>query len=116
MGKTVEQIMLEHTEACLRGNIEEAVSHYCEDAFVVSQNGVFRGRDEIRKIMVNMAENVVTPGTKHEILHIYSEGNIGYGEWRAENDHIAVLYAVDTFVIRDGKIAVQTAGIVAKPK
>ena len=116
MGKTVEQIMLEHTEASLRGDIEEAMSHYCEDAVIISQNGVFKGHDEIKKLILNMMTNVVTHGTKQETLRIYTEGNIGYGEWRAENEHMEISYAADTFVIRDGKIAVQTAGIVARKK
>jgi len=110
------QIILEHTAASIKGDMDVIMSHYAEDAVIISANGVYRGHDQIRALNENMLKNVVFPGTKFHIMDVRAEGNIGYGQWRAENDKVEITYAVDTFVIRDGKIAVQTAGVVAGPK
>ena len=116
MAKSVGEILKLHTIALLSGDIEEALSHYADDAVLIMEEGIYRGLDGVRTFMQDTMDNVITKNTKHTTISVHIEGDIAYAEWIAESDKAIIEYAADTFIIRDGKILVQTAAAVMKMK
>ena len=98
------------------GDVEKTLADYAPDAFMINQNKVIRGTEELRAHFENSVNNVLIPGTKSETLIKQCVGNIAYVVWKAENDKLIFPYASDTFVIENGKIVAQTFAAVVQKK
>ena len=116
MAKTVEQILDDHMYYLGIGDVEKTLEDYAPDAFMINQNKVIRGTQELRAHFANSVKNVLTPGTKSETLIKQCVDNVGYVVWKAETDKLIFSYASDTFVIENGKITAQTFAAVVQKK
>ena len=101
-----ERVVEHHMQAGNNRNLEAMLSDYAADAILVSPDGVVKGKQAIRsafaKMMTQEPYPVITPDKK-----IY-EGNVGYIVWTANAGQANELHGSDTFILRDGKIVVQT--------
>jgi len=103
-----EAMMEHHSEALAAEVMDEAaldelLSDYHEDAvFISNLGGIVRGHDAIRTIFSSAG---AMPGFERTSRHV--EGDTGYVTWKADG----IPFGADTFVMRDGKIAVQTVAL-----
>ncbi len=101
-------MMEHHSEALTAEVMDEAalddlMSDYHEDAvFISNLGGVVHGRDAIRPLFASAG---AMPGFERTSHHV--DGDIGYVSWKADG----IPFGTDTFVMRDGKIAVQTVAL-----
>jgi hypothetical protein len=77
-----------------------------EDVVVLTGFGVFNGRDQIR-ILAELLEAQI-PGGTFDYTTVLVHGDVAFLEWTAEGPTARVRDGVDSFVIRDGRIVVQT--------
>jgi hypothetical protein len=77
-----------------------------EDVVVLTGFGVFTGRDQIR-ILAELLEAQI-PGGTFGYTTVLVHGDVAFLEWTAEGPTARVRDGVDSFVIRDGRIVVQT--------
>lgn len=83
--------------------LDELMSDYHDDAvFISNLGGVVSGAAAIRPLFAVAA---AMPGFERTCIHV--EGEVGYVTWKADG----IPFGTDSFVMRDGKIAVQTVAL-----
>jgi len=103
---TTEAVFGHHLQAMTTRQLDEVMLDFTEESVVLSQNGVFRGLAEVRAFFEG-ALNVFTPDviSKLQIANQEVAGDYAYIVWSAAP---TILFASDTFYIRDGKIMMQS--------
>ncbi len=97
-------ILDHHAEMLDAGDVDGLMEDYAEDAvFISNLGGVVSGLDAIRGIFAATSGGVA--GFEAGVEHV--DRDVGYVTWKAEG----IPFGTDTFVIRDGKIAVQTVAL-----
>jgi hypothetical protein len=111
---TPQDVFDRHVAALVAGDLDALTADYAPDALVVTPTGVSRGRDEIRGLLtgmlpafqdVRLAARVAVFADDALLLH-----------WSAESRSHRVDDGVDTFVFRDGAIALQTISCTLVPR
>lgn len=99
-------VVLRHVDAFKTQDVDAVMRDYADNAVLITPEHTFRGKEEVRAF-VQGAMTQFPPELFQSITvtRMDSEGEVVYGLWHA-NPIIKV--AADTYVIRDGKIAVQT--------
>ena len=102
------------TEAVLRNHLRAAkvgvdalLADYTEQSVMITQDATYRGIAEIRRFFTALLEDL-PPGFFDRMMKISREeivGEVGYLLWNGEP---IVSQATDTFLVRDGKILLQT--------
>ena len=70
-----------------------------------------------RAVYEGLFSGVFAPGTFELTPDVtVVEGEVAYIAWHATGAHVEVPFASDTLIVRDGKIAIQTAAGVINPK
>lgn len=101
--------MMDHHSEALAAEVmddaalDEIAADYHDDAvFISNLGGVVSGVAGIRAIFAS-AGNL--PGFEQTSHHV--DGDVGYTTWKADG----IPFGTDTFLLRDGKIAVQTVAL-----
>lgn len=103
------QVFEHHSRALARGDVDDVLSDYTEDSVVITASGVRKGRKAIRGAFEGFVAGLLKPGTYEFTLDSLSvEGEIAYVIWHAKCATANIVLGTDTFVVKDGKIAVQT--------
>jgi ketosteroid isomerase-like protein len=103
------QVFEHHTRALGRGDVDEIVSDYTDDSILMTPTAVLKGPIAIRGAFEGFVAGLFKPGTYEFTLDRLSvEGEIACAIWHAKCASADIVFGTDTFLIRDGKIAVQT--------
>lgn len=103
-----EKTLIHHLQSIGEGDIDGILSDYTEDAILITPDGTLRGHDEIRPLFEKFVSDILPVGSDFEISQQIIEGEVAYIVWSAESPGYKIPIGTDTFVIRDGKIVVQT--------
>lgn len=106
MARTPQEIFQHHAEVLIAGDLEGIVSDYSDDAVFITPNGVLRGKDGVREGFTKLLSDV--PNAEWDVPTQIFEGDVLFIEWSAKAAGSRVEDGIDTFVFRDGQIAVQT--------
>ena len=106
MSRTPQEVFQHHAEVLIAGDLEGIVSDYADDAVFITPAGVLRGKDGVREGFTKLLQDV--PNAEWEVPTQFFEGDVLFIEWKATAANSRVEDGVDTFVFRDGEIAVQT--------
>ncbi|KPL67755.1 hypothetical protein SZ64_06270 [Erythrobacter sp. SG61-1L] len=99
------------------GNVDAIMADYADDAVVLQQGRAFQGKDAIRGLFENMFKRPAGPAPsappaggangggapKMNVTRVWEEGNVGFMTWE-----MGPMKATEEFIVRDGKIQVQT--------
>jgi hypothetical protein len=113
----VRAILDHQYEAFFAGSADEILKDFAEDAVLIGEDGVATGRDAIHAVYAEMFSGLFVPGTYEFVAgaeHIH--GEIAYITWSATCASANVTLGTDTFVVRNGKIVVQTTAAKIEPK
>ena len=103
--KQTEAVFSHHVQALGEG-LESVMSDYAENSVLYTPDGPKRGRGEIRAFFETfMADTLPKLLKSFKLLRTDIDGEILYVTWTA--GEVAPL-GTDTFIIREGKIQVQT--------
>jgi ketosteroid isomerase-like protein len=103
------QVFEHHSRALGRGDVDEILSDYTEESVLITPNAVLKGHKAIRGAFEGYVAGLFKPGTYEFTLDTLSvEGEIAYAIWHAKCASANIVLGTDTFVVKDGKIAVQT--------
>ena len=107
-------VLEHHLAALAAGDVDQVLEDYTDASVLVTQDGVFRGREELRTLFAGFVAGLLAPGTYEFVLDRTEVcGDVAYIVWNAKCAEADVRLGTDTFVVRDGKIAVQTfAGLI----
>jgi len=112
------QAVLDHHLAAFgAGDADEIAKDYTDESVLINQQGVVVGRDAIRDTLAGIFAGPFAPGTYDFTMDLTAvEGETAYIVWHARCATIDIVLGSDTFIVRDGKIAVQTFAIKVEPR
>ena len=104
-----QAVMAHHMESMMVRNFPEVLADYTNDSIVMTPEGTATGIEQIQAAMGAMAP-LLTPENlaKFQLIRQDIQGEIAYVAWAMPG---VVPFGCHTFVIRNGKIAVQTLSI-----
>jgi hypothetical protein len=103
--RTPEEVFAHHGEALGAENLEEILADYSEDAVLIVQGTVYRGREGAREVFTQLLSDV--PQAQWSLNTVFAD-DVLYLEWKATGGGRKVEDGIDTFVFADGMIRVQT--------
>lgn len=105
MARTPEEVFEHHGTSLGAEDLAEIVADYADDAILIAQGKVYRGKDGAREMFTQLLSDV--PQAQWELATTFAD-DVLYLEWKATGGGHRVDDGVDTFVFRDGMIRVQT--------
>ena len=103
-----EQVLQHHLQAFDQGDMDGVMSDYAENAVLLTPKGPKQGHAEIREVLEWMARSIFTPDCKFQMIQQLVEDEIAFIVWAAESHQCRIPLATDTFLVRNGKIVIQT--------
>lgn len=112
------QAVLDHHLAAFgAGDADEIAKDYSDASILINQQGVVVGQRAICDTFADIFAGVFAPGTYEFTMDLtFVEGEAAYIVWHARCANVDIVLGSDTFVIRDGKIAVQTYAVKVEPR
>jgi ketosteroid isomerase-like protein len=110
--RTPEEIFAHHGNALGAEDLEDIVADYSDDAILVVQKKVYRGKDGAREVFTQLLGDV--PQAQWELETVFAD-DVLYLEWKAVGGGRKVDDGVDTFIFEDGMIRVQTVVYTVQP-
>ena len=102
-----KEVFEDHLKRAMAGDMEGDIEHnYADDVILLTGVGLLRGRDGVRESRDILAEDL--PGGNFEYLTQLCSGDYAFLEWRGEADEVRIEDGADSFVIRDGRIVMQS--------
>ena len=97
---------VEHHLSSFSVGIDEVLTDYTEDSVILTEDSRYEGLAEVRAFFEAFVANTPAEAWDHfNVDHLSEAGNTAFLVWSA-GPFVSV--GVDTFVVEDGKIAVQT--------
>lgn len=106
--RTTRAVIDNHLHTFGARDLEGILSDYAPDAILFTAEGPLRGIASIRELLRAMMGEFAKPGAKFRLDRLFVDGEYGYIAWTAETADNVYELATDTFVVREGKIAVQS--------
>ncbi len=100
----------------VKGDVDELMKDFSEQAMLFTPDGVLEGIDSIKKFYTDVTTNVLPPGSDFKISRQEVRGHTAYIVWSAESKNYRFPLGTDTFVMKDGKIIAQTFAAKIEPK
>ena len=113
---TPRQVFEHHLGALGAGDLDAILSDYTDDSIVIGPDGALKGRQAIREFFEAVLASLFKPGTYRftiDTLHVLDD--VVYLVWHANCASANIVFAADTFLVRGGKIAVQTFAAKIEP-
>ena len=112
-----QAVLNHHLAAFGAGDVDEILSDYTDESVLITPDGPIRGRDALRSASGGLFSGLFAPGTYEFVMDAsHVEGEVAHIIWHADCPSADVSLGTDTFVVRDGKIAVQTFAAKITPK
>ena len=107
MGST-KDVVDHHLKSFGEGDLKGILSDYAPGAILFTPEGPLRGIDAIRPLFQAMLAEFRKPGAAFSLKQQFVEGDYAYILWTAETADNVYELGTDTFVIREGKIVIQS--------
>ena len=107
-----EEIFAHHGKSLGAEDLEEIVADYSDDAILIVQKQVYRGKDGARQVFTQLLSDV--PQATWELATVFAD-DVLYLEWKATGGGRKVEDGIDTFIFQDGMIRVQTVVYTVQP-
>lgn len=104
--RTPEEVFGHHAEALIKGDLDELVADYSDDAVLITPTGPRYGREGARESFTELLG--IVPEATWEVPVSVFAGNLLLIEWKAQSSRASIADGVDTFVFADGMISGQT--------
>ena len=105
---TTLEVLERHLAAFAKGDVDALLEDYTEESMFFGPDGTLTGLSEIRTLFETMVTDIIPPGSTFTMIHKDVQDNIAYITWSAESKKYNIPIGTDTFLIKDGKIHVQT--------
>ena len=112
MTRTPEEVFAHHGQALGAEDLEEIVADYAEDAILMVNKQVFRGKDGARQVFTQLLSDL--PSAAWQLDTVFAD-DVLYLEWSAVGGGRKAEHAVDTFIFQDGMCRVQTVDYTIQP-
>jgi catechol 2,3-dioxygenase-like lactoylglutathione lyase family enzyme len=100
------EVFAHHGRALLAEDLDDLVADYAADAVLRRPGAVHRGRDQVRAFFAGLLAEL--PAARWEAVSTAIDGEVVFHEWTATSARHHVPDGIDTLLVRDGLIRVQT--------
>lgn len=115
MNRTSTEVIQDHLAKRLVGDIEGDIStNFSEDVIILSSYGTFRGHEGVRDSAAKLKKAMGNAIFAYN--HTMIEGDFAFLEWSGESQQKKVSDGADSFVVKNGKIILQTIHYSPKQK
>jgi hypothetical protein len=105
--RTLRDVFDDHLRVSKDGTVEEDLArNYSPELVVLTGRGIFRGHDGMRQLAARLRHEL--PNVAFEYCTRLVDGEVAFLQWKAIADGARVEDGADSYVIRDGRIVVQT--------
>lgn len=105
--RTAQEVFADHLERRRTKDLESDLArNYASGVVLLTAFGVFRGLDGVRTSAGILRDAV--PDAQYDYRVRLVEGDVAFLEWAAWSETARIEDGVDSFLIRDGRIQVQT--------
>ncbi len=115
MGST-KDVVDHHLKSFGEGDLKGILSDHAPGAILFTPEGPLRGIDAIRSLFQAMLAEFGKPGAAFSLKQQFVEGDYVYILWTAETADNVYELGTDTFVVREGKIVIQSFAGMIVPK
>ena len=106
---STEDVLNHHLASFGAGDVDATMEDYTDDSILILPDATLTDLDAIRGFFTDGYAGLFRPGTfEFTMDRVEISGEIAFILWHTTGDAADVRLGTDTFVIRDGKIAVQT--------
>lgn len=105
-GRTAQDVFKHHAQAMVAGDMDDIVSDYADDALFITNAGVLHGRGGVRQGFTKIFAEL--PQARFDVRTRILEGDVLSLEWAATGTGSRADDGVETFLVRDGQIVLQT--------
>ena len=107
MARTTEDVFGDHLQKRQDGDLEADIqNNYAADVVMLTHRGVFRGHDGVRNCAAELAESLGGDDYRYDKQLV--DGDFAFLVWRGFNDDKYVCDGADSYVVRGGKIIMQS--------
>jgi hypothetical protein len=115
-GASTQQVLARHMAAVDSGDLEAIMADYAAAAVLLTPEGTYRGHAQIRPVWAKMLADIFHMDARFTMIREAVEGEIAFIAWSGESKRLRIPLATDTYLVRDGKIIVQTYAAVIEVK
>ncbi|MFH5884379.1 nuclear transport factor 2 family protein [Halalkalibaculum sp. DA3122] len=105
-----QQVLDHHWKTFVENDLEGVMADYTEESILITPDTTYRGLDAIRDNFISAFEAFPAGESTLTLKKSVVEQEVGYILWEASTENFDLIFATDTFIIRDGKIVRQTYG------
>lgn len=114
---STQDILNHHLGSFGAADVEETLKDFTEDSVLITGEATLKGLDQLRAFFTEGYAGIFRPGTfEFTMDRMDVSGDVAFIQWHTTGDTADITLGTDTFVIRDGKIAVQTFAMSVQPK
>jgi len=95
-----------HAQEMIAGDLDDIVADYSDDARFITAAGVLHGKAGVRTGFTNLFAELPRP--RFDVRTRILDGEVLFLEWSATADGSRADDGVETFLVRDGEIVLQT--------
>jgi ketosteroid isomerase-like protein len=104
-----KDVLHHHLAAFGAGDVDEMLKDYTDDSVLITTDGPITGLGPLREAFTALCAGLFAPGTYEFTMEAERiVGEVAFITWHATCASFEIPLGVDTFLVRDGKIAVQT--------
>jgi ketosteroid isomerase-like protein len=113
---STQEILDRHLKCFVGLDLDGILADYAPDAILFTPAGILKGRDAIQALFQALFAEFAKPGFTAAVDRQLVEGEYAYILWNARSADKTYETATDTFVIRGGKIIVQSFAAKITPR
>lgn len=98
-----------------RGDVKTVIGMYRDDAVIITPQGNVQGA-AIAAMMTALFDEFAQPGATFQLISRAAEGDVANFVWKATTAKTEYEFCAETYVLKDGKVAVQTFSGQMKPR
>ena len=114
--QATQEVLDRHLTSFAELDLAGIMADYAPDAVLFTADGPLRGPGAIRPLFVAMLAEFGQPGATFTLQRAHVDGDLAFIVWSAATADNVYEFATDTFVVRDGRIAVQSFAAKAVPR
>lgn len=108
--EVTRQVLDHHWQTFRDNDLEGVMEDYTEESILITPDTTYKGLDAIRQNFILAFEAFPAEENPLTLNKSVVVEDVGYILWEASTPEFELLFATDTFIIRDGKIIRQTYG------
>lgn len=107
MSRSTREVFEDHLRRRAAGELKaDLTQNYADDIVLLCDFAVLRGRDAVRESAARLRLQI--EGGRYEYIACHVEGEYAFLKWRADAPDACIENGADSFVIRDGRIVMQS--------